>query len=358
MKKTLKEIADLLGAEVIGDSGILISGISGIKEAQRGDITFLDSAKYLEYVDKTNASAIITSLEIKNTSKPIIKTDNSLFALTKLASLFSLQKDTVKRGVHPSAIVGKKVVIGPNVSIGPYVVIDDEVVIGQGCVIYPGVYIGYGTRIGEETILYPHVSIREQTSIGRRVIIHSSAVIGADGFGYHTIDKTHCKIPHIGCVVIEDDVEIGANVTIDRARFNKTFIGRGTKIDNLVQIAHNVIIGRNCFIVAQVGISGSTTIGDNTIIAGQAGLAGHLTIGDNVVIGAQAGVTKSIPSDTFVSGYPAQPHKQAAKINAHIQRLPHLYETVAGLKSRVDAIASKKKKSHGKSADNKKRNKH
>lgn len=347
-----------MGAEVVGDPRILISGISGIKEAEPGDITFLDSAKYLDYVDKTNASAIITSVDIKKASKPIIKTDDPSSALTKLASLFSPPKESVKQGVHPTAIVGERVTIGPNVSIGPYVIIEDEAVIGQGCVIYPGVYIGYGTHIGEETTLYPHVSIREQTSIGKRVIIHSSAVIGADGFGYHTVEKTHRKIPHIGRVVIEDDVEIGANVTIDRARVNKTLIGKGTKIDNLVHIAHNVIIGKHCIIVAQVGISGSTTVGDNTTIAGQAGLAGHLVIGDNVIIGAQAGVTKSIPSNTFVSGYPARPHKEAAKINAYIQRLPHLYDTVSELKSRVERMAPKRKKPHGKSAHHKKRNKH
>lgn len=355
MKKTLKEIADLLGAEVIGDSSVLIKGISGIKEARRGDITFLHSAKYLEYVDTTKASAIVTSVEIRSTSKPIIKTDNSSFALTKLVSLFSLQKDTVKKGVHSSAILGKEVVVGSNVSIGPYVVIDDEVVIGQGCVIHAGAHIGYGTKIGDNTTIYSLVSIREQTSIGKRVTIHDATVIGADGFGYDTSDNTHHKIPHVGYVVLEDDVEIGANVTIDRARFSMTRIGRGTKIDNLVHIAHNVIIGKNCMIVAQVGISGSTTVGDNTVIAGQAGLAGHLTIGDNVIIGAQAGVTRSIPSNTFVSGYPARPHKQATKINAYIQRLPHLYKTVIELKSRVDAVASTRKKSNGKSANNKKR---
>lgn len=358
MEKTLKEIARLLGGEVVGDCDVLISGIAGIKEAKQGDITFLNNNKYLEYLDTTNASAVVTSLDVKNTTKPILKTDNPSFALTRLASLFSPQKSAVKKGIHPQAIIGEKVTLGADVSIGAYVVIDDEVVIGPRCVIYPGVHIGYGSKVADDTIVYSNVSIRQETSIGKHVIIHDGTVIGADGFGYDTVKAIHHKIPHLGRVVIEDDVEVGANVTIDRARFDKTVIGQGTKIDNLVHIAHNVSIGKNCLIVAQVGISGSTTIGDNTIIAGQAGLTGHLSIGDNVIVGAQAGVTKSIPSNTFVSGYPAQPHKQAAKINAFMQRLPHLYKTVAGLKSRLDAITSRAKRSHGKSANNKKRKKH
>jgi UDP-3-O-[3-hydroxymyristoyl] glucosamine N-acyltransferase len=248
------------------------------------------------------------------------------------------------------------------VAIGPYVVIEDGVKIGDRCVIYSGVWIGYETEIGNDCLIYPNVSIREKTSVGDRVIIHNGTVIGSDGFGYDTKDGVHHKIPQLGCVVVEDDVEIGANVTIDRARFDRTIIGKGTKIDNLVHIAHNVTTGENCMIVAQVGISGSTTIGKNVTLAGQAGLAGHISVGDNAIVGAQAGVTKSVAANTFVSGYPAKPHKEATKINAHIQRLPEFCDKISQLKKRLDKIEKNgkkvyiKKKAHGKSKDNKKRN--
>ena len=355
MKKTLREIADLIGAHLQGDENVLISGISGIVNAKAGDITFLHNAKYLEQAEKTNASAIVTSFDIANSAKPILKVKNPTFALNTLASLFSPQQSGPSKGLHPTVITGKAVSMGPETAIGAYVVIEDNVSIGRGVVIYPHSYIAYGSIIDEDTVIYSHVSIREKTVIGKRVIVHAGVVIGADGFGYDTINSVHHKIPHVGNVVIEDDVEIGANVTIDRARFDKTFIGRGTKIDNLVHIAHNVVIGKNCIIVAQVGISGSTIIGDNTVIAGQAGLAGHLTIGDNVIIGAQAGVTKSVPSKTFVSGYPARPHREAKKINAYVQQLPKLYKKVDALEAAVGASSFSGKKIHEKSADNKKR---
>ena len=357
MRKSLREIADLLGSQIIGDPNVIITGIAGIEEAREGDITFISHPKYLHFVNETKASAVVVSGDIKNCPKPIVKTNNPSLAFAKIVSLFYPTKKTINNGVHPSVILGKDVKLGSDISVGPYVVVEDGVEIGDRCVIYSGVYIGYNTNIGKECMIYPNVSIREKSSIGNRVVIHNGAVIGSDGFGYNTLDKVHHKIPQVGCVVVEDDVEIGANVTIDRARLDKTIIGRGTKIDNLVHIAHNVITGENCIIVAQVGISGSTKIGNNVILAGQAGVSGHVTIGDNVIVGAQAGVTKSVPSNTFVSGYPARPHKQATIINAHIQRLPQLNKTVAELKERLDKSGSggKRKRIYGKSKNNKKR---
>ncbi|MBL7130767.1 MAG: UDP-3-O-(3-hydroxymyristoyl)glucosamine N-acyltransferase [Candidatus Omnitrophica bacterium] len=357
MEKTLREIAQLIGAEVIGDPDVVITGIAGVKEAKEGDITFISNSRYLQFINETKASAVITSQKIKNFSKPIIKTDNPSLAFAKVATSFYPVKNICNKGIHSSVITGSNVKLGKDISIGPYVVIEDGVEIGDRCIIYPGTYIGYETSIEEDCIIHSNVSIREKTSIGKRVIIHSGTVIGSDGFGYDTVKGAHYKIPQVGCVAIEDDVEIGANVTIDRARFDRTVIGRGTKIDNLVQIAHNVITGENCIIIAQVGISGSTTLGNNVTLAGQAGLVGHITIGNNVIVGGQAGVIKSIPSNTFVSGYPARPHKQAAKINAYIQRLPHLNDTVIELKTRLDKIESKRKKGYGKPKNNKKRSK-
>ncbi|MDD5355262.1 MAG: UDP-3-O-(3-hydroxymyristoyl)glucosamine N-acyltransferase [Candidatus Omnitrophica bacterium] len=355
MKKSVKEIAELLGAKVIGDPNVVITGVAGIEEAKEGDVVFVGNPKYLHRINESRAAAVIASQEIKGFSKPIIKTENPSLAFSKVVSLFFPPKKIMFKGIHSTVILGKDVELGQDVSIGPYVVIEDGVKICDRSIIYSGVCIGYESKIGKDCVIYPNVSLREKTIVGDRVIIHNGTVIGSDGFGYDTKDGKHHKIPQVGFVVIEDDVEIGANVTIDRARLDKTLIGKGTKIDNLVHIAHNVTTGENCIIVAQVGISGSTKIGKNVTLAGQAGIAGHIAIGDNVIVGAQAGVTKSIPANTFVSGYPAKPHKEATKINAYIQRLPQLNETVAELKARLDKIDKDKKRPHGKSKDNKKR---
>ncbi|MFA5090718.1 MAG: UDP-3-O-(3-hydroxymyristoyl)glucosamine N-acyltransferase [Candidatus Omnitrophota bacterium] len=336
MKKTLKEIAEIIGGEVVGSLDVAITGISGIKEARQGEITFLANPKYSPLLDKTEASAVITSFDIKSANKPIIRTENPSFAFAKVISLF-MPSDTHRiKGIHPTAIIGKGVSLGKDVAIGPYVVIEDEVCLGDKTVTYSGCYIGYQTKIGDNVLIYSNVSIRERTVIGNRVIIHSGTVIGSDGFGFASIEGRHHKIPQIGTVEVGDDVEIGANVTIDRARFDKTVIGCGTKIDNLVQIAHNVEVGENSIIVAQAGISGSTIIGNGVTLAGQAGLVGHITIGDGAVVAAQAGVTKSVPAGVMVSGYPARPHETARRVNACIQNLPKLYDAVSELKKKIE----------------------
>ena len=343
MEKTLKEIAKLINGEVIGDDSIIVTGVAGIKEAKKGDITFLANPKYLPLLDKTQASAIITSRDITKATKPIIRTDNASLAFTKVISSLLPYQAGHPKGMHPTCLIGKDAKLGKNIALGPYTVIEDEVCIGDNTIIYANCYIGLRTKIGSDSLIYPHVSIREHITVGSRVIIHSGTVIGSDGFGYVTVSGKHHKIPQSGTVEIGDDVEIGANVTVDRARFEKTIIGSGTKIDNLVHIAHNVVIGQNCFIVAQVGISGSTIIGDSVTLAGQAGLAGHITIGDNAVIAARAGVTKSVPANTTVSGYPAKPHNVAKKINAYIQNLPRLYEHITKLKKKIEELELKLK---------------
>lgn len=343
MRKTLKEIAKLINGEVVGDAGVVITGVAGIKEASGGDITFLANPKYLPLIDKTLASAIITSRDVKIDSRPAILVDNPSLAFSKIISVFAPCEITHPKGIHPSACLGKNVSLGPDAAVGAYAVIGDNVSIGSGTIIYSGCFIGHDTKIGSKTLIYPNVSIRERIIIGDRVIIHSGTVVGSDGFGYIKIKGLNQKIPQIGNVEIQDDVEIGANVTIDRARFDKTVIGKGTKIDNLVQIAHNVVIGENSIIVAQAGISGSTTIGNGVTIAGQAGLVGHITVGDGAVLAAQAGVTKSVPANTMVSGYPAKPHEIARKVNACLQNLPKLYEQVAELKKKIEVLESKLK---------------
>jgi len=338
MKKTLKEIANIINGKVIGDDNIVVTGISGIKEAKPGDLTFIANSKYISLLEQTKASAIITSPEITSSAKPLIHTDNPSLAFAKMVSLLAPNEVCHPEGIDKTAIIGKNVKLGKNVAIEAYCVIRDNAVIGDDTIIYAGVSIGHNTKIGNGCLLYPKVAIRERVEIGNRVIIHSGAVMGSDGFGFSTVEGVHHKIPQIGTVVIEDDVEIGANVTIDRARFGKTLIGKGTKIDNLVQIAHNVIIGEHSIIVAQSGISGSTTLGKNVIMAGQSGVVGHLMIGDNTVIAARSVVTKSLPPNSCVSGYPAKPHIQAKRINAHIQRLPEMANAINELKKRIEEL--------------------
>ncbi len=335
---TVNEIAKIVSGDVVGDGKTLITGICGIKEAKPGDITFIANSKYQHLLETTRASAVITSKDVCAASKPIVRTENPSLAFSRLVSRFlpSMEKHPV--GISPKALVGKKAKLGKGVSVQAFAVIEDGAEIGDRTVIYAGSYIGRGTRVGNDCLFYPNVSIRERVAIGHRVVIHSGTVIGSDGFGFATVQGIHHKIPQTGTVAIEDDVEIGANVTIDRARFGRTVVGKGTKIDNLVQIAHNVEIGSNGIIVSQAGISGSTILGDNVVLAGQAGIVGHITIGDNVIVGAQSGVTKSIPPDTSVWGCPARPLAKVKRTNAGIQRLPELYKTIDLLKKRVEIL--------------------
>ncbi|OGX18374.1 MAG: UDP-3-O-(3-hydroxymyristoyl)glucosamine N-acyltransferase [Omnitrophica WOR_2 bacterium RBG_13_44_8b] len=343
MQKSLKDIAKLIDGEVIGDGGILIKGVAGIREASEGDITFLANPRYLPLIDKTRASAIITAKDVTGAPKPIVRVNNPSLAFAKVVSTFSPSHTMHPKGIDQRAALGKNLTLGKGVAVGPYAVIEDNCVIGDNTIIYCGCFIGRDTTIGSDTLIYPNVTIRECVKLGSRVIIHSGTVIGSDGFGYATINGLHQKIPQVGTVEIGDDVEIGANVTIDRARFDKTIVGRGTKIDNLVQIAHNVAIGENSIIVAQAGISGSTTIGNNVTLAGQVGVVGHVSIGDEAVVMAQAGVSKSVPPKTMVWGYPAKPVEIAKRVNAGVQNLPRLYRSVAELKQKIAELESKLK---------------
>lgn len=341
MKKRLNEVAEIVDGEVVGDSDVVVTGVCGIKEAQEGDLTFIANPKYLSLIEKTRASAIITSYEIKEASKPIIRTKNPSLAFARMVSLLAPNEVIHPEGIDDRAVIGRNVKLGKNVAIQAYAIIEDEASIGDNSIIYSGVYLGHHVQIGRGVLIYPNVAIRERVKIGDRVIIHSGTVIGSDGFGFATVKGVHHKIPQIGTVEIEEDVEIGANVTIDRARFGETRIGKGTKIDNLVQIAHNVSIGKNCIIVAQTGISGSTKLGDRVICAGQSGIVGHIEIGDEAIIAAQAGVTKSVPKNVCVSGYPAKPHHIAKRINAFIQRLPKLFKSVNELKDELQKLKMK-----------------
>ncbi|MFH1679525.1 MAG: UDP-3-O-(3-hydroxymyristoyl)glucosamine N-acyltransferase [Candidatus Eisenbacteria bacterium] len=336
----LKEIASRVGGEIVGDPEVEIRGVAGIREACQGDITFFANPRYEAHLRSTDASAIILSRNgvEAGAGKTLLIHQNPYMAFLRVIELFAPRDYEKPRGVHPTAVIGRDVELGTSITIGPHVIVEDDARIGDRTRVLPNSYIGFRAKVGHDCLIYPNVTIREDSEVGDRVIVHSGAVIGSDGFGFTKNGPMHMKIPQIGRVVVEDDVEIGANTTIDRATVGTTRIGRGTKIDNLVQIAHNAVVGKNTIIVAQVGISGSTEVGDNVTLAGQAGIVGHIRIGDNVKVGAQAGVTKSIPPDTSVSGYPAREHSLSRKIYASITRLPDLVRKMASLERRVRAL--------------------
>ncbi|MDD5491294.1 MAG: UDP-3-O-(3-hydroxymyristoyl)glucosamine N-acyltransferase [bacterium] len=341
MEKTLAELATLVGGKILGDPQLMIKGVAGIREAKQDEITFLSNPKYIKELAQTSAGAIIISPEVPIQNMAAIICDNPYLAFARILDVFYPLEQIIPVGVHASAVISPQAKLGANVAIGPFVVVEEGATIGDGTVIYPGTYIGKGSKIGNACRLYANISVREKISIGNKVIIHSGAVIGSDGFGFVPNAGENVKIPQVGTVIIEDNVEIGANVCIARGTLGDTMIGSGTKIDNLVQISHNVKIGRNCIIVAQVGISGSTTVEDNVTIAGQAGVVGHITIGKGSIVAAQAGVTKDVPPKEIVSGYPAQPHQLAKRINAEVNRLPQLNQKVKELEKRIEELERK-----------------
>ena len=341
MKKLLSEIAALVQGRVLGNPDLVISGISGIKEAREGEITFLANPKYAHLLESTGASAVFVGPDCGKLPERLsaVVCANASLAFSEIIALVGPKPVTFEPGIAPSAVIGRDVVMGKNVYIGPYVVIEDRAVIGDGCVLYPSVYVGHETVLGSEVVLHAGVSVRERVVIGSRVTVHCNSVIGSDGFGYgETGGGVRQKIPQIGTVEIGDDVEIGACVTIDRARFSKTIIRQGTKIDNLVQIAHNVVVGRNAVLVSQCGISGSSEIGDGVIIAGQAGVAGHVKIGANAILGARTGVNRDLEPNNFYWGSPAKPHLQEKKIQIAMEKLPDTLKELRRLKDRIEKL--------------------
>ena len=341
MKVPLSKIARLVQGHVIGDSDRMISDAAPFTQAGAYEVTVADSAKYLKKMADCNAAAILVARNISDKDHNLVQVDNPMVAFAKVMQYF--HPPAKPRGaIHPNAVIGKDFKYGQNVTIGPMVVIGDQVTVGNQVWLHPGVVIGNNVVIGNDVTIHPNVTILERCTIGDRVIIHSGSVIGSDGFGYAPDGKCYHKIPHTGIVQIDDDVEIGANNTIDRATFGKTLIGRGVKTDNLVHVAHNVIVGENTVLVAQVGISGSVTIGKNAILAGQAGVAGHLTIGDGATVGPQTGVGKSVPDGQIVSsGIPEMPHKLWLRVQRFIPKLPEFSKRLAGLEKRLKMLEQK-----------------
>lgn len=330
----LKEIADIIGGRITGNPEVDITGVSSIKEAQKGNITFFADKKNMQYVYTTEASAIIAKEEIKGLSKSMLIVDNPYLAFAKTLELF-YKKPFEPLGVSKDAVIGRDVNFGDDVSIYSRVYICNNVLIGSRVTIFPYVYIGDNVSIGDDSIIYPNVTIRENVKIGKNVTIHPGAVIGSDGFGYVLDKERHYKIPQVGGVIIEDNVEIGANVTIDRATTGNTSIGSGTKIDNLVQVAHNVKIGKNCLLVAQVAIGGSVEIGDGVVFGGQVGVRDHVKIGHGVMVGAQSGIGHDIPDGQVFSGTPAIPHKSWLRAQTIYSKLPEYIKRLLELERKV-----------------------
>ena len=340
---TLKQIAEKLGGEAIGPAELLIEGISSYESAGESDLTYADSRRLLPAAEQSRAAAVIVPREIESSVKPIIRTDNPRLAFARALELFWPRRRP-QPGIHPTAVVGAGVEIGPGVHVGPHVVIGDAAKLASGVEVHALTSLGDEVEIGDDTVIYPRVSVYHRVRVGKRCIIHSGCVVGADGFGFVRSDNgSYIKVPQVGTVIIEDDVEIGANCAIDRATTDATIVGRGTKFDNLVQVGHNVRIGRHCIIVAQVGISGSVVVGDGAVLAGQAGIADHLTIGEGATVCARAAVMGNVPPHTIVSGYPARPHKEQLRAEAASLKLPEALVELRRLRRRLEEIEERLK---------------
>lgn len=343
MKKSLRDLASFINGKVIGNENFTVENAAPLELAKEKDISFIDSPSNLNKAKASSAGAFIVKNESFKLNKPLIIAENPHLAFARILNLFlSFQKKNSTAGIHPGAVLKKGVKTGENVSVMEYAVIEENTVLGDNVVISPFVYIGSNTVIGNSTFICPNVTIMDNVKIGKNVIINSGAVIGSEGFGYvQQEDKSHYKIPQIGGVLIEDNVEIGANVCIDRASFGQTIIKKGVKIDNLVQIAHNVEIGENSIIVSQVGLSGSVKIGKNVILAGQVGVSDHVVIEDNSFVFAQSGVHKNVSANSKVFGTPAQEMRKALSAISEVSHISKLKERIKELENKVKKLESK-----------------
>jgi UDP-3-O-[3-hydroxymyristoyl] glucosamine N-acyltransferase len=316
----LKELAKLVSGKVVGNEEITIKRVAPVQEAGKGDLIFVLESQFLPAALRSKASAIVAASKTKVEGIAAILVDDPRLALAKILPLFA-PKRTAPKGIHKTALIPRSCRIGKEVSIGPFVVLEENVAVGDRSVIYPHVFIGQGTRVGKDCLIHSNASLYERVSIGDRVILHSGVRVGVDGFGFVQEGGKHRKIPQVGTVIIEDDVEIYGNVCVARGTLGATIIGAGTKIDNLTHIAHNTLVGKDCAITALVGFAGSVTLQDRVYIGGQAGFNGHITVGENTVVMAKAGVTKDIPKNSVISGFPAQDHHQEMQFQAELRRL-------------------------------------
>jgi UDP-3-O-[3-hydroxymyristoyl] glucosamine N-acyltransferase len=348
--KTLDELARLVGGKLIGDGHVVVSSAAPIEDAGPGAITFLANPRYHSYLANCRASAVIVGIEVSavqpssDDATAYIQVTDPYYAFAQVLQILmpAAQHD---RQISPQATVHGTATIEADVTISPHVFVSSGVRIGARSVLYPGVYLGEGAVVGMDCVLHPNVVVRHGCTIGNRVILHAGVVIGSDGFGYAGRGERRIKIPQIGRVEIHDDVEIGANTTIDRATLGKTVVGRGSKIDNLVQIAHNVTIGEHSVIAAQVGIAGSSKVGKDVTLAGQVGVVNHIKIGDGAMIGPQSGVAQSVPSGVVLSsGLPAAPHREWLKVMVLLPQLPKLWSLVRALEKKVAQLTARSEK--------------
>ncbi|MCF8305228.1 MAG: UDP-3-O-(3-hydroxymyristoyl)glucosamine N-acyltransferase [Ignavibacteriales bacterium] len=337
MKIKLKEIAELVSGKLIGDENAEIKAVAKISEARKGDLTFLYLPAYAKFLESTHATAVLINPDIPKTNAGLtyIEVANPNHALQKIIVRYFQYRPDIS-GIDPTASIGNGSVYGNNCAIGKNVVIGNNVIIGNNSVIMHNTVILDDCRIGDDTLIYPNVTIREKSEIGSRVILHSGTVIGSDGFGYIPNEKgEYSKVPQIGNVVIEDDVELGSNVSVDRAALGSTIIRKGTKIDNLVQVAHNVEIGAHTALSAQTGIAGSSKVGSHVVMGGQVGVSGHIEIADGVMIGAQSGVSKSLKSAGKYFGSPAKDIGVSLRLEGHIRSLPEYLERIKTLEKKL-----------------------
>ncbi len=324
---TLGHIASALGQTAPPGVETVISGVNSLADAQPGEISFLASDQFLKQAVASQASALLVGRKINATSDikaVVLRVDNVDLAMAKVLQLFAPPSPGPAAGIDPSARIAPDVSVPADAAIGPFVSIGRNVTLGTRCILHPGVVIGEDVTVGDDCVFHANVVVRDRITIGNRVVIHAGSILGTDGFGYAWDGKQHVKIPQIGTVIIEDDVELGSCTCIDRAKFGATVIGRGTKIDNLVQVAHNVKIGPNCIMAGQAAIAGSTTLGAGVIMGGAASIRDHVTIGDGVMLAARSGVVEDLPAKGIYSGAPALPHRQSLREQAAFRKLPEL----------------------------------
>lgn len=341
MKYTVNELAKLVNGKVIGDGSVEIENTQGMDKAGSTDIAFA-IGEYVNYLNQAQAGAMIVEEEVA-APMPLIVVDNAKTAFAKVLTAFHPPVE-IPVGIHETAIIGENVKIGKNVSICAYCVICDNAVIEDDVILHPYVYIGHNATIGAGTEIFPSAVVHKNSVLGKRVVLRANAIIGGEGFGFATKDGRHTHIPQVGNVVLEDDVEIGSCSCVDNGTMGSTIVRRGTKIDNLVHLAHNVEIGEDCFLVAQVGIAGSTKCGNNCIFAGQSGSTGHITIGDNCTFAARTGVSGNVPSNVQYAGFPMRPHREWLKISAYESKLPEMAKTIKELQREIKALKEQNNK--------------
>jgi UDP-3-O-[3-hydroxymyristoyl] glucosamine N-acyltransferase len=337
---TAAQIAERVQGEVLGDGATRLTGFAPAETARDGDLTFADNQEHFVAAEQSAAAAILVPVGFSSTRKVLIRVPNARIAVARLLPVF-FPPDAHPQGIHPGAIIDPSARVDATAHVGPNCVIDAGVQIGPRSVLLGGNYVGRDCRLGEDVCLFPNVVLYAKTVIGHRVVIHAGTVIGSDGYGYVFDEGRHRKVLQVGQVIIHDDVEIGANAAIDRAALGATVIGAGTKIDNLVHVAHNVVMGRHCLVMGQVGFAGSTHLGDYVIIASQSGIAGHLKLGQQAMIGAKSGVMRDIPDGGKVLGIPAMPDKQAKRQIIAVQQLPEMIHRLRELEKQVAALAAK-----------------